>query len=63
MLSMDFDDPKPKAERRKQQLIYLRPSLKVAIDAECARLGQNRSEWVERAIVAALVRLVRKEKA
>lgn len=49
---MNFDDPKPTREVRKQQLITLLPSLKASIDQRRGRL--SRSEWIERAIVAAL---------
>jgi hypothetical protein len=36
-------------EKRKQQLIYLLPSIKMQIDIQRVRLGQSRSEWLERA--------------
>jgi Ribbon-helix-helix protein, copG family len=52
-MPLSFDDPKPH-DKRKQQIIYLRPSLKSAIDEDRLRLGQNRSEWMERAFVEAL---------
>jgi metal-responsive CopG/Arc/MetJ family transcriptional regulator len=51
-----FDDPKPPAEKRKQQLIYLLPSLKAEIEKRRIAAGQSRSEWIERAIRAALAR-------
>jgi hypothetical protein len=46
---MNFDDPKPAPDKRVQQLIYLRPSLKDRIDAVRGRV--SRSEWIERACV------------
>lgn len=49
---MNFDDPKPEPDKRRQQLIYLRPSLKERIDAERGKV--SRSEWIERAINAKL---------
>lgn len=54
MPPMSFDDPKPQAEKRKMQLIYLLPSLRDEIDAKRGKL--SRSEWIERAIKAALTR-------
>ena len=53
---MNFDDPKPASDRRVQQLIYLRPSLKEQIDNRRGKL--SRSEWIERA-VAVFLRLDR----
>jgi Ribbon-helix-helix protein, copG family len=47
-----FDDPKPPKEKRKQQLVYLLPSIRDAIDRQRAKLGQSRSEWLERAAKA-----------
>jgi len=49
-----FNDPKPKPEKRKQQLIYLLPSIKEEIDRRRAIAGQSRSEWIERALVREL---------
>ena len=51
-----FDDPKPANEKRKQQLIYLLPSIKAEIEKRRATAGQSRSEWIERAIKAALAK-------
>lgn len=51
---MNFDDPKPRPDNRKQQLIFLRPSLRVRIEA--VRGDMSRSAWIERAILAALQR-------
>jgi metal-responsive CopG/Arc/MetJ family transcriptional regulator len=47
-------DPKPAHEKRKQQLIYLLPSLKDEIEKQRIAAGQSRSEWIERAIRAKL---------
>lgn len=49
---MNFDDPKPEREKRKQQLIYLLPSVKRAVDRARAKAGQSRSEYIERAVKA-----------
>lgn len=49
-----FDDPKPRPEKRKQQIIYLLPSLKTEIDKRRSQAGQSRSEWIERAIKSVL---------
>ena len=46
---MNPDDPKPD-DKRKQQLIYLRPSLKDRIDQQRAIRQESRSVWIERAI-------------
>jgi Ribbon-helix-helix protein, copG family len=46
-----FDDQKPIPEKRKQQLIYLLPSVKAEIDRRRAVAGQSRSEWIERALL------------
>lgn len=51
-----FDDPKPIQEKRKQQIIYLLPSLKAEIDKRRFDAGQSRSEWIERVIRAALAK-------
>lgn len=48
---LSFDDPKPKRERRAQQLIYMLPSLRDRVDS--ARGKRSRSEWIERAILRA----------
>ncbi|MDE2104459.1 MAG: ribbon-helix-helix protein, CopG family [Patescibacteria group bacterium] len=45
-----------KPEKRRQQLIYLLPALKIRIDNRRHELGQSRSEWIERAIVRELER-------
>lgn len=47
-----FDDPKPPPDTRKQQIVYLRPSLRERIEQQRGRL--TRSEWIERAIMAHL---------
>lgn len=52
MAALSFDDPKPAPDKRKMQQIFLRPSLKDEIDR--IRGKASRSEWIERAIYAAL---------
>lgn len=53
-MTLSFDDPKPPKDKRKMQQIFLRPSLREEIDK---RRGEvSRSEWIERAIQAALRR-------
>jgi len=54
MAALSFDDPKPALEKRKMQQIFLRPSLKDEIEKVRGKL--SRSEWIERAIYAALRR-------
>lgn len=54
MMPLSFDDPKPVPEKRKMQLIYLRPSLRAEI--EKVRGKVSRSEWIERAVCAQLKR-------
>lgn len=54
MPALSFDDPKPVVEKRKMQQIFLRPSLKAEIDRVRGKVP--RSEWIERAIYAALKR-------
>lgn len=49
---MNFDDPKPPSDKRKQLLIYVRPSLKAEMDR--LRGNLSRSLWIERTITAAL---------
>lgn len=51
---MNFDDPKPEPDTRKMQTIFLRPTLKDAIDARRGSL--SRSAWIERAIIEKLAR-------
>ncbi len=51
---LSFDDPKPPEDKRKMQTIFLRPTLKAAIDQRRGKL--SRSDWIERAIRAALAR-------
>jgi hypothetical protein len=51
---MNFDDPKPESDKRKQQLIYLRPSLKARIDAHRAVRQESRSVLIERAVMLLL---------
>lgn len=53
---MKFDDPKPTPDKRKQQLIYLRPSLRERIDAQRTIRQESRSVWIERAIMAQLAK-------
>jgi post-segregation antitoxin (ccd killing protein) len=53
---VSFDDPKPQPEKRKQQIIYLLPSLKDEVEKRRREAGQNLSEWIERAIKAALAK-------
>lgn len=53
---MNFDDPKPESDKRKQQLIYLRPSLKEKIDRARAVRQESRSVWIERAVFALLAK-------
>jgi len=53
-MTLSFDDSKPPAEKRKQQLIYLLPSLKEKIDQ--LRGKQTRSAWIERVVLAAIRR-------
>jgi len=48
-MKLSFDDPKPEKEKRKQQIIFLLPSLKMEIDKLRGRLP--RSAWIERAII------------
>lgn len=48
-MAMSLDDPKPKPDTRKYQIIYLRPSLKDKIDKQ--RGARSRSEWIEDAIL------------
>jgi hypothetical protein len=47
---MNFDDPRPVPEKRSQQMIYLKPSLRQRIDMERASTRESRSAWIERAI-------------
>ena len=54
MSAISFDDPKPPAEKRKQQLIYLLPSIKEQIDHLRGKL--TRSAWIERAVLEAIRR-------
>lgn len=53
MAALSFDDPKP-VDKRKMQQIFLRPSLRSEIEKVRGKL--SRSEWIERAICAALRR-------
>jgi hypothetical protein len=57
-MAPSFDDPKPPREKRKQQLIFLLPSVKARIDAVRGKV--SRSEWIE---IAVLEKLVAIEKA
>ena len=40
---MNFDDPKPLADKRKQVQIFMRPSIKAQLDAIAERDHLNRS--------------------
>jgi len=47
---MTPDDPTPSPDKRKQLIIYLRPSLKEKIDKLRADRQESRSVWIERAV-------------
>lgn len=53
-MPLSFDDPKPQVERRKQQLVFMTPSIKARIDTVRGKLP--RSHWIERAILKQLER-------
>ena len=53
---MNLDPPLVDSDRRKQQLIYLRPSLKARIEKCRNPKQESRSVWIERAIIAQLTK-------
>ena len=54
MTALSFDDPKPAPDTRRQQFIFLRPSIKAEIDK--VRGKMSRSEWIKRAVLRELRR-------
>ena len=53
-MAPSFDDPRPDREKRRQQIIYLLPSLRTELDILRAVTRYSRSEFIERLLREAL---------